>query len=230
MAVQGPEIDGSTAAADALRDWQSVRASADIQFAPLPPPAAPPKVPGWIETLAEWLAALGRGLRAILEPIGHALGVSWPVIEKLLIGLGVLAVAFLLWRIGQALLARRRKSLAAHAAPDWVPDRGEAEALLDDADRLAAGGRYDEATHLLLRRSVGQIAAARPDWLLPASTAREIAGFALLPAAARRAFAVIAERVERSRFALRPLGAEDWQAARDAYAEFALQRFDGAAR
>jgi hypothetical protein len=31
--------------------------------------------------------------------------------------------------------------------------------------------------HLLLQRSVHHIAEARPDWLLPASTAREIAGF-----------------------------------------------------
>jgi len=33
---------------------------------------------------------------------------------------------------------------------------------------------------------------------------------------------VIAERVERSLFALRRLGADDWQAARAAYADFAL--------
>ena len=35
---------------------------------------------------------------------------------------------------------------------------------------------------------------------------------------------VIAARVERSLFALVPLGADDWQAARTAYAEFALER------
>ena len=94
--------------------------------------------------------------------------------------------------------------------------------LLDDADRLAAEGRYDEATHLLLKRSVGQIARARPDLLAPSSTAREIADLRALPEAARGSFAVIAERVERSLFALRGLSADDWQAARAAYAEFAL--------
>jgi len=69
---------------------------------------------------------------------------------------------------------------------------------------------------------VGQIATARPEWIVPASTAREIASLPRLPERARRAFGVIAERVERSRFALRALAGEDWQAARAAYAEFAL--------
>ncbi len=105
-----------------------------------------------------------------------------------------------------------------------MPDRDEALALLEDADRLAAAGRFDEATHLLLRRSVSQIAGARPDWVHPASTAREIAAISALPDAARRAFALIAGRVERSLFALRALDAADWQAARAAYADFALQR------
>ena len=34
------------------------------------------------------------------------------------------------------------------------------EALLEDADRLAAQGRYGEAAHLLLQRSVSQIGLA----------------------------------------------------------------------
>ena len=59
----------------------------------------------------------------------------------------------------------------------------------------------------------------------PASTAREISVLPMLPERARSAFAAIASRVERSLFALRALDAEDWQAARAAYADFALQRF-----
>ena len=38
------------------------------------------------------------------------------------------------------------------------------------------------------------------------------------------AFATISERVERSLFALRSLDASDWEAARSAYANFALAR------
>ena len=60
---------------------------------------------------------------------------------------------------------------------------------------------------------------------LPYFEKRHTGDIASLPAlsdSARNAFAVIAERVERSLFALRRLSAEDWQAARAAYAEFAL--------
>ena len=48
-----------------------------------------------------------------------------------------------------------------------------------------------------------------------------------LPDRARNAFGIIAERVERSLFALIPLGREDWQAARTAYADFAIRELEG---
>jgi hypothetical protein len=196
-----------------------MRASNDIQFAPVPeiPPPPPPA----------WLKALGEFLQSLFEPLGRLIGLSWPVMQYVLIALAALGVLFIAWRLIAPLLVARALR-EADAVPDWTPDRAEAAALLEDADRLAREGRFDEAAHLLLRRSVGQIAATRPGWLHPASTAREIAALPAMPEAARYAFAVIAQRVERSRFALRPLAAEDWQAARDAYARFALERLDKA--
>jgi hypothetical protein len=198
----------------AVKAWEAVRATGDIQYAPVPPPPIP-KEPEWLKALGEWL-------KAIFEPLGRALGLSWPVIEYILLGLAALAVALIVWRIVAAVIAARRKARPVDAVPEWAPSAHEAQALLEDADRLAAEGRFDEATHLLLRRSVGHIASARPDWLKPASTAREIAVLPGLPQRAREAFALIAARVERSLFALRPLGADDWLAARGAYAQFAL--------
>ena len=73
-------------------------------------------------------------------------------------------------------------------------------------------------------RPYADCAAARPDLVEPATTARELSAMGSLPDAARSAFATIAGRVESSLFALRALGAEDWQAARAAYADFALAR------
>jgi hypothetical protein len=213
-------IAGAEAASDAGRDWQAVRDAGDIQYAPVAPPK-PPETP-------EWLKSLGEFLRDLFEPLGRALGMSWPTLQWVLIGLGALLVAYLLWRTFGPLvagwLARRG---AAEAEPEWAPDRAAAVALLEDADRLAAEGQYDEATHLLLQRSVSHIASARPEWLAPASTAREIAALEPLPPRARTAFVAISTRVERSRFALRPLGAADWEAARAAYADFALEGFAG---
>ena len=136
----------------------------------------------------------------------------------------MLGALVLVWRIVAPLIAARRGRKEEVAEVDWAPTHAAAVALLEDADRLAAEGRFGEAVHLLLQRSVSHIAEAQPDWLQPASTAREIAGLPLLPPAARQAFGVIATRVERSLFALRDLDADDWRIARSAYADFALTR------
>ena len=212
MSSPAPDIAGSTAKAEAVQAWQAVRDSADIQFAPLPP-VKPPETPGW-------LSALGEALSKLLSPLGEAIGLSWPVVEVILLALAVLGLLLIGWRVVLPLLRRQRPAREAEA--DWSPRQAEALALLEDADRLAVEGRYAEAAHLLLQRSVHHIAEARPHWLLPASTAREIARLPQLPAAARAAFAVIAGRVETSRFAHRALTLEDWQDARRAYAEFSL--------
>lgn len=215
MSGREPIIAGATSAQDAARDWEAVRAATDIQYAPLAAPRPPAPPPDWLKGLSEWL-------RGLLEPLGQALGVSWPVIEKILIVLAVLGVALILWRIAAPIIADRRRADDAPAEPEWAPERAAAAALLEDADRLAAAGRYGEAAHLLLQRSVHHIAEARPEWVHPATTAREIATLASLPDRARHAFGVIAVRVERSLFALRDLDLADWQAARSAYADFAL--------
>lgn len=200
--------------------WEAVRADQTIQFAPVDVPQQPPsKPPGWLETLMRWLGD-------VLEPVGRALGMSWPVFRWILLALAILAIGLLLWRMMAPALGWRPKPQIA-VEDDWALAAGEALALLEDADRLAAEGRFDEATHLLLMRSVSQIAAARPGLVEPATTARELSALPALPEAARTAFGTIASRVERSLFALQALGTEDWRAARAAYAEFALARLAG---
>jgi hypothetical protein len=199
------------------QDWEAVRRSAEIQFAPVPQvQQAPP--PAWLQSFQHFL-------EAVFGPLAKWLVRAWPVVEKLLVVLALLLVLYLLWRLLGPVIRRLRDPKAEPEA--WAPSREQALALLSDADRLAAEGRYGEAAHLLLQRSVGQIRSARPGTLVPASTAREIAGLTLLPQAARAAFAVIAARVERSLFALRDLDAEDWTVARAAYADFALAELRG---
>jgi len=205
-------------AQDIAQAWRELRADGDIQFREIPEtPVAAAKPP---EPPPDWLVKFLNWLDDVFSPVGRALSDSWPVLQWVLLALGVLLAAYILWRLFGPDLAQRRRR--APDAQDWAPDAAAALALLDEADRLAADGRFDEATHLLLQRSVGQIAEARPDLVEPSSTAREIAAQPALPEKARGAFAVIADRVERSLFALRRLSLEDWQAARAAYADFAL--------
>ena len=66
------------------------------------------------------------------------------------------------------------------------------------------------------------IGRRRPRALTPASTSRELAAEPAIPPPARALFAGIAARVEASLFGGRPVDADEWQAARAAYADFAL--------
>ncbi len=196
-----------------LEHWQQLRAGHDLQFSP-PPPWQPDPPPPWLEEL-------GKQLARLFTPLARLFGGAWPWVEKLLIVVAVLGVLWLLWTILSPLIRLRRRAANEDDAPGWIPASEEAMALLRDAERLAAAGDFDGATHLLLRRSVQQLSLARPGLVHPASTAREIAGLRALPDAARGAFGTIASRVEASRYALRPLVEGDWLAARDAYAAFA---------
>jgi hypothetical protein len=198
--------------------WEQLRASGDIQFAPVAVPEVPPRELGAFERFLQGLFEL---LGTVLGPVGQWLGAWWGLIQWVLIA-GI--AAFVLYLLARTFgpLARRRKGRRGEQAADWRPDNAASLALLADAERLASEGRFDEATHLLLTRSVGELAAARPGVVEPSSTARELAGLPALPEAARAAFGVMAERVERSLFALQRLDRADWEAARDAYARFAL--------
>ena len=192
--------------------WQDMRDDGDIQFEPveLPERTPPP----------DWLIEALRSIGEFFAPLGEFFLSAGPALVWVAGGLVLALIAYLVWRIAEGRNWRRNSSEVDEA--QWMPDKDAALALLEEADRLAAEGQYDAATHLLLQRSVGQIAEARPDLIEPSSTAREIAAQPALPDTLRAAFATIAERVEQSLFALRQLSAEDWQTARAAYADFAL--------
>ena len=109
-------------------------------------------------------------------------------------------------------------------APDesWRPEEAPARQLLSEADALAARGLFSEAAHLLLFRSIEDIDQRRPELVRPALTSRDIAALPAIPDRPRGAFARIAAMVERSLFARRPLGADDWHDCRAAYEDFAF--------
>lgn len=229
-AAQTPPIesvsDSGVSPAAGADAWKALREDGDLQFAPVEIPPIKPPEPSWFERM---LAELFRFLGELFAPVGQVLGGAWWWLQWVLLAALVVFVLVLAWRtFGPS--ATRRRTDAAQIAEEWRPETAASLALLEDADRLAAEGRFGEATRLLLQRSVGQIAAVRPDWVEPSSTARELAALPALPDGARTAFRIIAERVERSLFALRALDRADWEAARAAYADFALARLNGKGR
>jgi hypothetical protein len=219
----GSEPRPEPVVADLPPGYEAIRADPDTQFVPIEMKDVVPRKPSaFEEALRDFFEWLGD----LLSPIGAFLSANWGVLQWVLLAGLVALVAYFALRLAGPLAVRNRAAAEEEAEPEWQPDREETLALLEEADRLAAEGKFDEAAHLLLKRSVGQIAAARPEWVEPSSTARELAALPRLSAAARRAFATISAAVERSLFALRSLGREDWEQARSAYADFALAQID----
>jgi hypothetical protein len=105
---------------------------------------------------------------------------------------------------------------------DWQPEIAGARSWLEEADALAREGRFAEAIHHLLFRSVEDIANRRPALVRPALTSRELAAAQVIPGRARELFASIARLVERSLFGGRPVDENDWLQARESYSNFAL--------
>lgn len=170
---------------------------------------APPKIP-------DWLVWVGKALEAVAPYLKY---VFW-------VGLAALAL-LILYAIAREILRLRKPTARPDgprlsADPPWRPDAGEARDLLAAADRLAGEGRYLEAAHLLLLRSVEDIQKHRPKALRVSLTAREIAVLPALPETARPGFASIARVVERGLFGGRPVDNDDFAACRAAYEAFAL--------
>ena len=208
---------------------RALRGDASVQFS-LPPTPPDPKAPEWvrhlIDALNHFFAPIGRALAKFfaLFPTGpFAQILLWTVLAVVVAGFGWMAwqrIRHGQWRWPNF---RRTRLGAAVADPDgWVPDAAPAREWLAQADALAADGRYAEAAHHLLVRSVEDIARRRPMLVRPAITARELTVASVIPAPARTLFADIAALVERSLFGGRPVALHEWSTARAAYADFVL--------
>jgi len=208
-----------------------LRADPSTQFA-LSPPPRPPRPPAWLETVGQWLLDhLFRPIGKLLNWIGsffpnapYAQILLWTVLAIAAAGLCV--IIFNRIRHGEWRLPLPwRSSVTQIPAEDaWSPDETPARSWLEEADQLAGAGRYADAVHHLLFRSIDDIARQRPRLIRPALTSREIARSQSIPERARNLFAAIAGLVERSLFGGRPVDEGDWLQARQAYSDFALPR------
>ncbi|WP_125654344.1 DUF4129 domain-containing protein [Sphingomonas sp. 2R-10] len=209
-AASAPPIDSGQV--DAA--WKAIRADGSIQF-DLPEKVVEPRDPP-----PEWLEPVLRAIGNFVQWVGG----GWRVILWIV---GIVIVVALLFAclpgLREWLAERLGRRQVVEEAPVWVPTETRARALLEDADALAAAGKFDAAVHLLLFRSIDDIVAWRGDVVRPADTSRDIARADALPPHARGVFAGIVAAVERSLFGGRALDAGDWQRARSDYAGFALK-------
>ena len=192
-------------------------AGGEIQTAFPPPPPPPPPTPEW--------------LKSLFDAIGSFFQWSAPAATPLLWIAVALVVLFLLYHFVPAFarwidnLPFRRKPGENDGADDiGLAEAGAARALLSEADALAAEGRFDEAVHLLLYRSVEDIEGRRPGLVKPAMTSRDLAEARDLPAVAQGAFSRIARAVEISLFGGRSIDAGAWEQCRSAYAELTVPK------
>jgi hypothetical protein len=177
-----------------------------FDFTPYVPPKPPSPPPGWLVALAR----LFKLASPVLEVV-FWLGVAAVVV--LILYLVARELGFIRWG--------RRRTLGG-VDFQYQPDADVARTLLADADALAAEGRFAEAVHVLLQRSIEDMRARRPRAVAPSLTSRDIAVLPALPETVRPAFAAMAGVVEHSLFGGRTVAPSDFAAARRSYEAFAF--------
>jgi hypothetical protein len=188
--------------------------------APRPPIAAVP-APSRVREAVE--AALRDGVQVALPgddpaPAPLHLPDLLAFLLKALFWLAVAAAALLalawLWRA----LSGLRRDVAAPAAPGSPAPR-VGRAPLVAAEALAAEGRFAEAIHVLLLRTLEALAARRGA-LAPSATSREILRGVALGGDARSALEGLVVAVEVSHFGGAVPGEADWRSCLDAFHRF----------
>lgn len=194
------------------RAFQAMKRDDKLQFEL--PSASPPPDLNWDNSFMDGFAAFIQALVPIFELIFYG-GVA------LIIGLILYAVA------KSAYHARfeKKPEVAEKVTPPplYKPDKEKARILLDEVDALAAQGRFKEAVHELLFRSIQDIDIHRPNTIRRSLTSREIAGLEILTPATRQAFSTIGHVVETSYFGGQNIGQAEFDICRAAYAQFAEQ-------
>jgi len=190
--------------------FRAMKRDDKLQFE-LPPAPEPPKL--------DWLENFFKGLAKFIDLI-------MPILKIIFfVGLGVV-IALVLYAIAKVIYETRFKREAKEIAEDmppplYVPDQDQARILLEDVDAMAAKGRYEEAVHELLFRSIQDIDIRRPNTIRRSLTSREIAALEILTPETRKAFATIGGVVETSYFGGKTIGREEFDICRAAYAQFA---------
>lgn len=154
------------------------------------------------------------------------------IIKYVFYGILCLILTFLAYMLIREIMRIKRNHAPKDAEgeappiPVYQPDAETARIVLEDSDTLAAQGRYAEAVHTLLFRSIQDIEDKRPHHVNTSLTSREISNLPILSQKARAGFSMISLLVESSFFGNRDLSEDDYNASKSAYKSFAFEKIE----
>jgi hypothetical protein len=122
--------------------------------------------------------------------------------------------------LGRGWKERPRAASVATARAPAPPPTAPVAAALDEAEALAREGRFAEAVHVLLLRTLRALSDAQAVPIPGSYTSREILARVSVPAPARDALAGLVGAVEASRFGDAGLAASDWEHALERHRRF----------
>ena len=172
------------------------------------------------------------------EPWGifKFLGTLGPLFKLIFYGLLAAAVGFIIFTIVRE-IARIRNNMVPKdkdeelpETPDYQPDAETARILLADAEKLAAAGKYEEAVHAILFRTIQDIQDKRPHHVKRSLTSREISRLPILSEKAREGFSMIGRLVENSFFGGGTLTKVDYTTSVATYKSFAFGKTSAGAK
>lgn len=195
MAVAAPVASAGTAA-DPVAVMRPLIDELDLQGMPAPAQEAPVSTTRW--------------------------QISAELARTILFAALVCGVGFALHALRDTLPGWRRPEADVSGTPHPIAPAAEQvrrmEATAADADALAAEGRFAEAMHVLLLRSLLEVRERCPGLFRDAWTSREILRRASLPSEGPVVLRDLIDRVEPVHFGRRPAAPEDYRACRTSYA------------
>lgn len=171
-------------------------------------------------------AASPRRLREERGGGGGPMGFS-ALAQALLFGLMALGVGLAIFWLARELTGYQgdapgsAEGESGDDRPRDGPDRAVVERPLGDADELARQGRFGEAIHVLLLRTLQELARRLPERLPSSLTSREIVSRVRMPDDARSALSVLVGAVEVSHFGAATPGSAEFQQCRHHFQTFA---------
>ncbi len=185
--------------------WRALLRDKSLQF-DFPDATVNTRPPSWLTHFLDFLA---RNHRQI----------DWAIWAVLAV-VGLAAVWFAIRWLRRHGFTRVDTAPSPRQLSPWQPSARQARLLLEDADRLAAQGRFGDAVHLLLLVSIQEIGERQPGIVAPALTSREIGRLPALSVLAQRIFSGIAQVVEHGRFGGRAIGQAEFAQCRSAFEQF----------